>query len=151
MSVSDNIFPETQRDCKKFDPVKRAKEIFTALDLNGEHWNCFINHDQTEINFFCILSRLLCFFRRRCHNRGRICQWVQKWRLFSKGENHFLPIQIWKTTYIWKRIYRTALYRQAMLTMFRNPKKGLRFVIWDFLPQVMDDLCLDFLWSANPW
>ena len=24
-----------QRDCKKFDPVKRAKEIFTALDLNG--------------------------------------------------------------------------------------------------------------------
>ena len=37
MSISDNTFPETQRDCKKFDPVKRAKEIFTALDLNGEH------------------------------------------------------------------------------------------------------------------
>ena len=25
------------RDCKKFDPVKRAKEIFTALDLNGQY------------------------------------------------------------------------------------------------------------------
>ena len=24
------------RDCKKFDPVKRAKEIFNALDLNND-------------------------------------------------------------------------------------------------------------------
>ena len=36
--VNIAIYPLTaQRDCKKFDPVKRAKEIFTALDLNGEY------------------------------------------------------------------------------------------------------------------
>ena len=27
---------QPQRDCKKFDPVKRAKEIFNALDANGD-------------------------------------------------------------------------------------------------------------------
>ncbi|XP_023320309.1 S-modulin [Eurytemora carolleeae] len=27
---------DPQRDCKKFDPSKRAKEIFSALDLNGD-------------------------------------------------------------------------------------------------------------------
>ena len=27
---------QPSRDCKKFDPVKRAKEIFNALDANGD-------------------------------------------------------------------------------------------------------------------
>jgi len=34
-SIADDLC-QPQRDCKKFDPVKRAKEIFTALDLNGD-------------------------------------------------------------------------------------------------------------------
>ena len=34
-SVADDLC-QPQRDCKKFDPVKRAKEIFNALDANGD-------------------------------------------------------------------------------------------------------------------
>ena len=33
---STSIQYKIYRDCKKFDPVKRAKEIFNALDLNND-------------------------------------------------------------------------------------------------------------------
>ena len=33
---SPNYIYANFRDCKKFDPVKRAKEIFNALDLNND-------------------------------------------------------------------------------------------------------------------
>ena len=59
-SVVDDLC-QPQRDCKKFDPVKRAKEIFNALDANGD--GCvteeeFISGCKSDAAFMKVIDEL---------------------------------------------------------------------------------------------
>ena len=58
--VADELC-QPQRDCKKFDPVKRAKEIFNALDANGD--GCvtedeFVSGCKSDASFMKVMDEL---------------------------------------------------------------------------------------------
>ena len=61
MSINKKFAEHIFRDCKRFDPVKRAKEIFNALDANNDGTiteDEFVNGCKSDAFFMKVIDEM---------------------------------------------------------------------------------------------